>query len=193
VGVEGGAGEEAEGEVVLSADTAEAVDGVFDVRGGLSDVAGRVALGGEEVSATEGEVVERDVDRDIMHPGPFQRLGGTCENVCRKPRIEEHVAVAKSWKRVEQRMARLTLLLRALRLLKQGGGFLLATERVLCRSKCCDVTHEMKHIVGFQSQLDAALGNRHGLREVAVDSEQIAEIAGGDSSVHEVTHCEIPI
>ena len=68
--MEGGAGEEAEGEVVLVAGAAEAVDGGVEVGGGLREVAGGAALGGEEVGAAEGEVVEGDVEERVARYAP---------------------------------------------------------------------------------------------------------------------------
>ncbi len=70
VGVEGGAGEEAEGEVVQPAGAAEGVDGGRDVERRLGEAGGGSVLGGEEVGTAQGELVERDVEGQVGRHAP---------------------------------------------------------------------------------------------------------------------------
>ncbi len=124
VGVEGGAGEEAEGKHLLVAGAAKAVDGGREVRGGLGEVAGGAALGGEEVGAAEGEVVECDVEEPVLRWDRSQRLRGAFPHVGIPAPIEQEVAVPEALERIEPRIGRPPYLLHPLRFLEQLGGFL---------------------------------------------------------------------
>jgi hypothetical protein len=103
VGVESRAGEEAAGEVVLRAGAAEAVDGGREVEGSLGEVAAGAALGGEEVGAAEGEVVEGDLEEPEVRLGDLQRLRGAFSHIGIPALIEQEVAVPEALDRGERR------------------------------------------------------------------------------------------
>jgi len=85
VGVEGGAGEEAEGEVVLRARAAEAVNGGREVGGRLGEVPGGTALGAKEVGAAEGEVVEGDGEKRVPRGDRGERARGPFPHLVSRP------------------------------------------------------------------------------------------------------------
>jgi hypothetical protein len=108
VGVEGGAGKEAEGEVLLLAAAAEAVDGLLEVGDGLGGVGG-AALDGDDMGATEGEVVEGGRKERIPCSEPCQCFRGTCPHVGIPVLLEQKIAIPEAANRIEQRISRLDL------------------------------------------------------------------------------------
>jgi hypothetical protein len=174
VGVEGGAGEEAEGEVVLGAGAAEAVEGLGEVGGGRGEVGGGVALGGEEVGAAEGEVIEGDVEERVPGRDGVQHARGAFPHLGVPALIEQEVAVQEAPERVEPRISRLPLLLHPLGFLELRDGFLPAAQRVQGRSDFRPADHALGGVTALVGEVDAGPGLRHGLAQVAVGLEKLS-------------------
>jgi hypothetical protein len=81
VGVKGGAGEEAEEEVLLDASAAQPIDRGCEMRCCLGEIAGDTALNSNKVGAAEGQMIERDVLQQVPHFGPRQCLRGAAEHI----------------------------------------------------------------------------------------------------------------
>lgn len=100
--VEGGAGEEAEGEVVLAAGPAQPIDGSFEVGRGQVDIAALVALPSEEMGAAQREVVEADIEDLVFAIRSFERAGGALPYVSMPVTIEQQLAVPEARRPVER-------------------------------------------------------------------------------------------
>ncbi len=172
VRVEGGAGEEAEGNAFLDTGAAEAVDGLVEMGGGGGDVGGGVTLGSEEVGAAEGEMVEGDAEEPEVGLGPLQRLRGAFPHVGVPAQLEQEVAVLEALERVEQRVGRLSRLLHALGFFEVRGGLLPEARRMQGRGQHRSRAIAMEGVAALVGELDALRGLRHCIAQLAVGSAE---------------------
>jgi hypothetical protein len=92
VGVEGGAGEEAEGDMLLSVCTSQVIHGLPKVAGSWGKMSVRTTLLDQQMSTAHGEVSDRSVDRDIVPVCPLQNDGGAGEPVFFAVALKEKLA-----------------------------------------------------------------------------------------------------